>query len=69
MDAIAYTWGSPSAHSKDRLKKSALLGHCLLLPDQQAMQRFYIAAAKGQQLSSQDWFNLCSIVTEVVPHV
>lgn len=64
VDAIAYTWGSPSAHSKDRLKKSALLGHCLLLPDQQAMQRFYIAAAKGQQLSSQDWFNLCSIVTK-----
>ena len=60
VDALAYTWGSPAAHSKDRLKKSALLGHCLLQPDQQSMLRLYLSVSRSEELSASDWYLLCS---------
>lgn len=62
VDLVAFTWGSPAAHSRDRLKKSALLGHCLLQPDQQSMQRLYLSATRNEQLPAKDWYTLCSQV-------
>lgn len=62
VDTLAFTWGSPSAVSKDRLKKTALLGHCFLRPDQQAMDRLYLSVGKGNQLLAPDWFALCNAV-------
>lgn len=60
VDALAYTWGSPAAHSRDRLKKSSLLGHCLLTPDQQSMHRLYLAASRNEGLASAEWYQLCT---------
>lgn len=60
VDTLAYTWGSPAAHSKDRLKKSSLLEHCLLQPNQQSMLRLYLSVSRDEKLLAGDWYLLCS---------
>lgn len=64
VDTLAFTWGSPSAVSKDRLKKSALLGHCFLRPDQQAMEHLYLAVGRGNKLLASDWFAFCTAAAQ-----
>lgn len=59
VDAVAFTWGSRSAACRDRLKKSALLGHCLLNPDHRALERLYLALNTQKKLTPTDWFDLC----------
>ena len=59
VDAAAYAWGSPSPFSKDRLKKTKWEGHCLLRPDQDAMERLYLALSHQAKLSARDWYDLC----------
>ena len=60
VDTLAYTWGSPAAHSKDRLQKSSLLEHCLLQPNQQSMLRLYLSVSRDEKLLAGDWYLLCS---------
>lgn len=60
VDAIAFTWGSPASVSKHRLKLSKLEGHCLLKPDDQSMQKLYLALNRGVVLKPEDWFALCA---------
>lgn len=64
VDAIAYTWGSPAAESIDRLKKSALLGHCLLRPTDRALERLYLALNARYRLPGNDWYALCAATLE-----
>ena len=64
VDAVAFTWGSPASISRDRLKKSALQGHCLLHPDQAAMERLYLALTRQAVLSASDWYALCGALDE-----
>ncbi|MBE9610822.1 hypothetical protein [Chitinilyticum piscinae] len=64
VDAVAFTWGSPAAVSRDRLKKSLLQGHCLLRPDQAAMERLYLAISRQATLSASDWYALCGALDE-----
>lgn len=64
VDAVAFTWGSPTATSRDRLKKSALLGHCLLNPDHRALERLYVALNTQKKLTPSDWFDLCSAAAQ-----
>ncbi|WP_349618218.1 hypothetical protein [Azotobacter salinestris] len=64
VDAIAYTWGSPAAESADRLKKSALLGHCLLRPSDRALERLYLALNAQHRLPGNDWYALCAATLE-----
>lgn len=61
-DAVAFTWGSPSRESKDRLKKSALLGHCLLRPSDQGMERLFMAVNAQGKLQPDGWYELCDAV-------
>ncbi|MBK8972389.1 MAG: hypothetical protein IPM37_13935 [Hahellaceae bacterium] len=61
VDAIAYTWGSPSDESKKRLKASRFLGHCLLQPDEAAMERLYLAVDRHLELEPVDWYFLWPI--------
>lgn len=65
VDTLAYTWGSPAAHSKDRLQKSSLLEHCLLQPNQQSMLRLYLSVSRDEKLLAGDWYMLCSAAGEV----
>ncbi|MBK8972688.1 MAG: hypothetical protein IPM37_15650 [Hahellaceae bacterium] len=58
VDAIAYTWGSNSAVSKKRLKASRFVGHCLLQPDEAAMERLYLAVDRHLELEPVDWYFL-----------
>jgi tetratricopeptide (TPR) repeat protein len=58
VDAIAYSWGSPADVSKDRLRKSLLKGHCLLQPDDFAMQRLYMALDRHLKLEAGHWYAL-----------
>lgn len=65
VDALAFTWGSPSAASKMRLQKSALLGHCLLQPhDNRILERLYLAVNKQLVLTSRDWYQLCTLIVD-----
>lgn len=63
VDTLAHMWGSPAAISKDRLKKSALLGHCLLRQsDQQGIEKLtWILEDKriDAPLRASEWFKLC----------
>lgn len=60
VDAVAYTWGSNAAQSEDRLKKSKLLGHCLLRPQDRALERLYLALSAQRALPASDWYDLCA---------
>lgn len=65
VDAIAFTWGSPGAASKERLKRSGLLGCCLLRPTDEAMvERLYLALDRNQTLPTADWYALCAATSD-----
>ncbi|MDA3877020.1 MAG: hypothetical protein PF483_08015 [Halothiobacillus sp.] len=58
VDAIAFTWGSPSKESKQRLKGTAWAGYCLLKPDKGAFERLLLALSHQAQLSPPQWYVL-----------
>ena len=60
VDAIAFTWGSPSRSAAERLKQSKLLGHCLLRPSDDLMERLYLTINQQVSLSATDWYQLCA---------
>ncbi len=64
VDAIAFTWGSPTSVSRDRLKKTAWLGHCLLRPSDDALERLYLALHGEGELSAPQWYELCAAAGE-----
>lgn len=65
VDALACTWGGSLAVNEDRLKRSRLLGHCLLQPrDEAALERLYLAAVEAHRLSGEDWLSLCEVVAD-----
>lgn len=68
-DAVAYTWGSPAAVNDDRLKKSRLLGHCLMHPHhEQSLQHLYLALSYHDHLPPEQWYALCSAVEKEGEH-
>lgn len=60
VDALAYTWGSPSNASQDRYKKSALRGHCLIETPTDTPHHLYQALSRQGRLNERDWYALCS---------
>ncbi|WP_404296437.1 hypothetical protein [Halomonas sp.] len=65
VDTVAYTWGGSLAVNEDRLKRSRLLGHCLLQPrDEGALERLYLAAVEARRLPTEDWLALCDAVAD-----
>lgn len=67
VDVVAHTWGSPVAASKDRLKKSGWLGHCLLRPDDETLSRLLLAL-EGISLNRNDWLALMSHASQLPEH-
>ena len=67
VDAIAYTWGSPSGLSKDRLKKSALRGHCLVDSGERALHHLYLSLSEQRPLSPAEWYGLCTAANTDAP--
>lgn len=67
VDTIAHTWGSPAAASKDRLKKSAWLEHCLLRPTDETLGRLLLAM-DGDPLSNHDWLTLIGQLKALPEH-
>ncbi|WP_345793317.1 hypothetical protein AAG895_17860 [Thauera sp. JM12B12] len=67
VDAIAFTWGSQAAASRDRLKKTAWLGSCLLRPADQALERLYLALHAGRELPAAQWYELCAAAASEPP--
>lgn len=63
VDTLAHMWGSPAAISKDRLKKSALLGHCFIRQsDEEGIEKLtWILEDKRTDtpLQAAEWFKLC----------
>lgn len=70
VDAIAFTWGSPSAAARDRLKKSALRGHCLVEAgaDQADLHHLYLALSEQRTLLPTEWYALCSAAASEPEH-
>lgn len=64
-DAIAFTWGSSANASRDRLRKSRLLGHCLLRPSDDGLERLYLALTQNRLLLPHEWYRLCSAAAQV----
>lgn len=62
VDALAFTWGSSASVSKDRLKKSALRGHCLIecTPGGEHLHHLYLALSENRPLRPADWYALCN---------
>lgn len=67
VDAIAFTWGSQAAASQDRLKKTGWLGHCLLRPNDRALERLYLALHAGRELPPAAWYDLCAAAADEPP--
>ncbi|WP_139029315.1 hypothetical protein [Halomonas sp. GFAJ-1] len=68
-DAVAYTWGSPSAVSDDRLKKAKLLGPCLLHPyADNTLAHLYQALSYHDQLPPDQWYELCGAAERDGPY-
>ncbi len=57
VDMLAHTW-TASANSKKRLKNAALLGHCLLEPQHEVIERGYATLDNVHTLSTKDWYYL-----------
>ncbi|KIN78169.1 hypothetical protein [Sulfitobacter mediterraneus] len=57
VDAIANTWGSPN---KDRLRKSSLLGHCLVETKESSLHHLFLALRDRGPLAAENWYLLCS---------
>ena len=60
VDALAYTWGSASKASKDRLKKSNLMGNCFVDLSEHSLHHLYIAITRDDTLAPHEWYTLCS---------
>ena len=60
VDALAFTWGSNSSASGDRLRKSKLLGSCFVKANSRAMQHLYLALCRNANLAPSDWYELCA---------
>ena len=63
VDAVAFTWGSPSSASKDRLEKSLLLGHCLVDANETCLHHLYLSLNQHGPLAPGDWYALCTAAT------
>jgi tetratricopeptide (TPR) repeat protein len=67
VDAVAFTWGSPSKASKARLRQSGLLGNCLVVADEIGLHHLYIALSQDGDLPPVDWYRLCAAAAEDAP--
>jgi len=54
-DAVAYTWGSPTPESQERLARSGLLGLCLHKGDVRELRRSWDLLQRGQGLDGRQW--------------
>lgn len=70
VDALAFTWGSNSAPARDRLRKSALRGHCLVEtdPGQTTLHHLYLALSEQRALLPAEWYALCSAAASDPEH-
>jgi hypothetical protein len=55
VDALAFTWGSPAAASRARLRQSELGGGCLQSADARALRPSWEAHGGGRRLSGEQW--------------
>ena len=60
VDVVAFTWGSSSKSSKDRLRKSQLLGHCFINANERSLHHLFLALTRDGPLASADWYVLCA---------
>ncbi|MGI9211441.1 MAG: hypothetical protein ACR2HF_03120, partial [Methylococcaceae bacterium] len=58
VDALAFTWGSPTEASKARLKATQLSGTCLLEGDAESILRAWEWLDRGVTLRGEDWSRL-----------
>ncbi len=58
VDALAFTWGSPTEPSRQRLKASQLLGHCFLEGDSKQILDAWEWLDRGIRIRPEDWTRL-----------
>jgi hypothetical protein len=64
VDVVAFTWGSSDPLSKDRLRKSQLLGHCFINAEERSLHHLFLALTQGGLLASADWYALCTAAAD-----
>lgn len=57
VDTVAYIWGEKN---RERLKRSAFLGHCFLTPEDDVIDRLFMAMDDIKPLSAPDWYRLAA---------
>lgn len=67
VDALAYTWGSPSSESRKRLRLAALKGHCLIEAQADAVERLY-ARLDGEAPTPAEWYPMAAIYANEPAH-
>ncbi len=67
VDAVAFTWGSPAAASKARLKASQLAGTCLWTLDARSLRDTWEAFRRGRFLDAPTWQHLVRTPEAQVP--
>lgn len=69
VDAIANTWGSPSAEKSKLLTRTMWLDQCLLQNTAlENIERFYHKVSYQDQLAAADWFQLCNLLSSEPEH-
>lgn len=58
VDALAFTWGSPAASSRERLRASGLLGTCFLEGDVEQVLKAWEWLERGITIHAADWARL-----------
>lgn len=58
VDAIAHAWSSPASHSRDRIRRSGLLGRCLLDLDASSLRLVWQALRTGARPDAAAWARL-----------
>ncbi len=55
VDAIAFTWGSPTPASKERLQRTGLVGRCLHSGQARSLRNAWDKLQKGVEVSGAEW--------------
>ncbi|WP_044414215.1 hypothetical protein [Thiomicrospira microaerophila] len=63
VDTIAHMWGSKDGLAKERLRRSGLEAHCLMRPDSESIEQFYLNVNQ-HELKPDQWYKMLSSIID-----
>lgn len=67
-DSIAFSWGSKSDECKERIRRSLLIGGCLIEGNAQQLRRAWDQFSSKQGMDGSDWASIVSSADARVPN-